>query len=345
MKNENIIIDSKEIGKSLKRIRLTHNLSQKEFAKLLNVSSLLVSKWENGERTPRIETFKKINKLYGITFEEITTGTFKPKLSGREALKYFFSYNLVKLSIILIIFMIMFFSELIENQTKVYNIAVETDEIIINKGTLIINQDYNFNIDEIDAAKKDNNKTEMNIYISSSNKELIYSCIVLNNYCQETFKNNNISKGYILNNLDNIKVEIINNKKVSKGKMQLTLLSNSQELRNLVTIPNELKIIKENEENIDNCIYINKKELFERIEKYNKFFRKGKETYIVRKFNDSYVIYNWNKYVIVPRNNPDFYCVTNKIVTLFLSIKNNKICMKIKDNYYYILNDVFDYYS
>ena len=43
------------ISKNIKKLRLEHNLSQKEFAKIAGVSDKAVSTWENGTK----ELFKK----------------------------------------------------------------------------------------------------------------------------------------------------------------------------------------------------------------------------------------------------------------------------------------------
>ena len=345
MKDNNILVDSKKIGESLKRIRLTHNLSQKEFANILNVSSLLVSKWENGERTPRIETFKKINKIYGITFEEITTGSFKPKLSKRKALKYFLNFNIVKTLIIITIIMIMFLGALIENQTKIFNLGLETNNININKGTLIISDDYFFNIEEIDNSKIINHNILVNFYILNNKKELVYSCLLNKNTCNTNFKSNIISKEDILNNLDSIYVELIDNNEATSDKLQLTLLSNSQELRNLVEIPDKLLEKPEKEKELDNCLKVNKKELIGKIEKYNKMFKVDNKLFIVRKANDYYIIFNDNKYITITTINDDIYGGTDGVIDWFIVNRNNKLCIEKDNKYYTMIKSIIDYYK
>ena len=53
-------MDSEMLGRIISAARKQKNLSQKELGDLLNVSNKAVSKWENGEATPRQETLIKL---------------------------------------------------------------------------------------------------------------------------------------------------------------------------------------------------------------------------------------------------------------------------------------------
>lgn len=343
MKN-NIIIDSKEIGKSLKKIRLTHNLSQKEFAEILNVSSLLVSKWENGERTPRIETFKKINKIYGITFEEITTGLFKPELTNKKALYHFLRFNTVKISLIIIICMILFLCTLLENQIKVYNLAIESKNLIINKGTLIISNYYKFDFNEIDN-KYSTKKALLTVFIKNKHDIEIYSCILNGNTCNEVYHNDKISTSHLINNIDNMYVEIKSGKQVENNKLQLTMITNTQEIRNLVKIPNDLLKEKDKEDHIDNCIYVDKKKLIDNIEKSSKMFKIGNKLYVVRKAENNYIIYNNIGFIIIiPKADYLYYYLNSSKEYKSIYYKNEKLCT-FADTGYSLIKPILDYYK
>ena len=50
-------------GEPTKKIRLAIRLEQQEIAKLLKVSSAAVSKWERGERIPRIPVVRRYMEL------------------------------------------------------------------------------------------------------------------------------------------------------------------------------------------------------------------------------------------------------------------------------------------
>ena len=69
-------MDSEMLGRIISAARKQKNLSQKELGDLLNVSNKAVSKWENGEATPRSETLIKLcdilelNKIEILGFEQ-----------------------------------------------------------------------------------------------------------------------------------------------------------------------------------------------------------------------------------------------------------------------------------
>lgn len=58
------------IGENIKKIRKEKGLTQKELAKLLNVSEPMVSQYESKE-TLKLETIKKIAAALGISFSEL----------------------------------------------------------------------------------------------------------------------------------------------------------------------------------------------------------------------------------------------------------------------------------
>ncbi len=53
-------------GNQLKQARLNKGLTQKELAKLLNVSPAAYSLWEKGEREPRFEVLEKLCKILNV---------------------------------------------------------------------------------------------------------------------------------------------------------------------------------------------------------------------------------------------------------------------------------------
>ena len=59
------------ISKNIKKLRLEHNLSQKEFDKIAGVSDKAVSTWENGTKEPRMGTIQKIADFFGIKKSDI----------------------------------------------------------------------------------------------------------------------------------------------------------------------------------------------------------------------------------------------------------------------------------
>lgn len=57
----------KDLPEKLKMLRLKYNLSQKEVAQKLNVSSSIISGYETGERTPSTENILALSHLYHCT--------------------------------------------------------------------------------------------------------------------------------------------------------------------------------------------------------------------------------------------------------------------------------------
>ena len=56
---------------NLKAFRMSKNLTQLEFAKLLNVKRTTVSMWENNKSLPNIDTLKKIAQLLDCTVDDL----------------------------------------------------------------------------------------------------------------------------------------------------------------------------------------------------------------------------------------------------------------------------------
>lgn len=52
-------MDKYKFGNLICKLREEHNLTQAEFAKKIDVSDKVVSKWENGQAIPRMETLEK----------------------------------------------------------------------------------------------------------------------------------------------------------------------------------------------------------------------------------------------------------------------------------------------
>ena len=67
-------MDQNKIGKLIAECRKEKNLTQKELAEKLNVSSKSVSKWECGTCLPDVSLYKDICGILGITLNEFFAG-------------------------------------------------------------------------------------------------------------------------------------------------------------------------------------------------------------------------------------------------------------------------------
>ena len=64
-------MDNYKFGNLICSLRESHNLTQKELADILNVSDKAVSKWENGQAMPRMDTLEKMAQTLETTVEEM----------------------------------------------------------------------------------------------------------------------------------------------------------------------------------------------------------------------------------------------------------------------------------
>lgn len=60
-----------KIGAKLKELRSGKQLTQKELAEQLNVSAQAVSRWENDEVEPSLETLGQLTTIFGISMDEL----------------------------------------------------------------------------------------------------------------------------------------------------------------------------------------------------------------------------------------------------------------------------------
>lgn len=73
------------IATNIKELRLKHNLSQKEFAKIAGVSDKAVSTWENGTKEPRMGTIQKIADYFGLKKSDIIEDKdILPELTAKD---------------------------------------------------------------------------------------------------------------------------------------------------------------------------------------------------------------------------------------------------------------------
>ncbi|MDE7330824.1 MAG: helix-turn-helix domain-containing protein [Lachnospiraceae bacterium] len=67
------------ISKYLQFLRKSHNYTQDDLAKKLDISRQAVSKWETGTAIPDLEVLLKISKLYAITINDILEPRIQPQ--------------------------------------------------------------------------------------------------------------------------------------------------------------------------------------------------------------------------------------------------------------------------
>ena len=60
-----------DIGAKMKQARQDAEVTQKELAEKLGVHQKDISRWENGERTPALETFAKICRILKVSVDDM----------------------------------------------------------------------------------------------------------------------------------------------------------------------------------------------------------------------------------------------------------------------------------
>ena len=68
------------ISRYLQFLRKSHNYTQDDLAKRLDISRQAVSKWETGTAIPDLEVLLKISKLYDVTINDI----LEPKIQSQR---------------------------------------------------------------------------------------------------------------------------------------------------------------------------------------------------------------------------------------------------------------------
>lgn len=138
-------MDPVRIGQFIMKLRKKNNLTQKQFADKLNVTSQAVSKWENGRGIPDIETLKRISDIFNVEIKEL--------LDGQELKERKKHYNFSP--IILIVILIL---------TIIVIITINFRSSSFNFSTLS-STNKDFNVTGVVAYSKD----KKSIYISSIN--------------------------------------------------------------------------------------------------------------------------------------------------------------------------------
>ncbi|MBR6427063.1 MAG: helix-turn-helix transcriptional regulator [Clostridia bacterium] len=62
---------------SLKAARINRNLKQSEAAEQIGVSKATISKWERGVSVPNVKLIPCIEKVYGVSYDELSFFTQK----------------------------------------------------------------------------------------------------------------------------------------------------------------------------------------------------------------------------------------------------------------------------
>lgn len=92
------------IGNHIRKLRISHHMTQQDLADQLNVTNKTVSKWETNRNLPDIEMIGKIAKTFDISVDELITNKKALRLKTKRLLYVGF------IEMILFILMLLFVS-------------------------------------------------------------------------------------------------------------------------------------------------------------------------------------------------------------------------------------------
>lgn len=185
-----------DIGSKLKALREAHNLKQDELSLKLNMSRSTITNYENGNRTPDIETLYKICDFYNVTLEEFfKEDDCKPK----KNLNHLRIIKITIVSISIVVLLIILLVNLIIPKHQ-YGYDINNDELKVNNSSEIaiikvLNKENTntYHIQVIESLKGDQFE-----YILIKNKEITvnlskYYLLFGNKVSSDTEKKNYIS--------------------------------------------------------------------------------------------------------------------------------------------------------
>ena len=111
-----------EFNEKLQQLRKNKGLTQEELAERLFVSRTAVSKWESGRGYPGIDSLKELSKLFGVTIDELLSGSELLTIAEEDNRKnenYIrdMVFGLLDISVI-ILFFLPFFGQKLENAVQ-----------------------------------------------------------------------------------------------------------------------------------------------------------------------------------------------------------------------------------
>lgn len=174
-------MDQDKVSKFIKEIRIRNDLTQKEFAKMLNVTYQAVSKWERGLNHPDIFIMMEISKLFNVDISEILNGEKNKNLKSNKK-----KYIILIILLIGIIFFIYIFKR--DNNFKFRQISSYCDDFELT-GSAAYNKDKSsIYISNVSYCGNNNDtvykELECNLY---EDNKLIRTCEIGNNKTLEEY--------------------------------------------------------------------------------------------------------------------------------------------------------------
>lgn len=134
--------DKKELGKFIRKLRTSHNMTQKELAAKIFYTDKSVSKWETGEGFPKYATVKKLSEIFGVSMNDfLGEETNEENFSNSDIDKSIGLRRSKIIFILIFLFLFVCISVLMEDRNRVYRINYEDENFSISNGTLDLGSD------------------------------------------------------------------------------------------------------------------------------------------------------------------------------------------------------------
>lgn len=157
------MVDANKIGNLIYKLRVENNLTQKELATKLLVTSQAVSKWENGRGIPDIEMVKKLSEVFNIDIKELLNGEIETKKIVSKKKKKKLLYLMIMGIVLLIIISITLIKVFTTNDFKISKLASDNDSFHVKGIFAYSSNKKSIYISKVEYSKEEEKKQYFNL--------------------------------------------------------------------------------------------------------------------------------------------------------------------------------------
>lgn len=158
------------LGKIISAARKNKNMSQDKLSEKLHISRQSISKWENNNNLPDLETLKRLCKILDLDYDLLKDYiVYSPQNKKRKKIN---KIMFVILGILLVICIIIFLLIKYRNKFEVYSVSLTDNNIVqLNNGIFIVsNVNYYFQLGDITFKNGEDLKDyKIRIYYKKNN--------------------------------------------------------------------------------------------------------------------------------------------------------------------------------
>lgn len=155
-------MDPKKIGNLIYELRTKNNLTQKELADKLLITSQAISKWENGRGIPDIEMIQKLSGIFKVDISEILSGSINLTKTNKKTKELIVLITVI-ITIVLIISSLAFIKLNDKNDFQISKLASDNDLFHV-KGIIAYNNNKkSIYISKVDYSSKEEQKEYLNL--------------------------------------------------------------------------------------------------------------------------------------------------------------------------------------